>query len=97
MTGPARRRLTPYAKGIHKPSASPARGSRLEEDLKDWTVWKDSIFQHSEPPAGYPGQPAQRAGLQTVSGLEGLREAKATEGGSQAGRDTGEVEKREAS
>lgn len=32
-----------------------------------------------------------------MSGLEGLREAKATEGDSQAGRDTGEGEEREAS
>lgn len=64
--------------GIYKPSCSPARGSRLEEGLKDWTVGKGSILQHSEPPAGHPDQPAQRAGLQTVSGLEGLREAKAT-------------------
>lgn len=44
MTAAAQRGLTPYARGIHKSSASPARGSRLEEGHKDWAACKGTII-----------------------------------------------------
>lgn len=66
MTAPAQRGLTFHARGIHKPSPSPARGSQLEENHKALKAYKGSVVQHSEPPAGRSSQSAQRAGLQTV-------------------------------